>query len=321
MALSITETETTGAEAAGGFVHRAVVYRDDEDYVRRLAPFLAAGVAGGEAVLVMAGALKVKLLKEAMGHESRGVVFRDVTELGANPAWILPAWHAFLERHRAAGRPMRGVGESVWPGRRAPEVAECQIHEALLNIAVPATVPLQLVCPYDGQQLPADILAEVQRVHRDDRTPPRPAERRAAVRHLRQLFGRSLPAPPAHALVMPFRAGDLRRVREVVAAQARPWLRVGHRQDRLVLAVHELATNSVVHGPGGGVLRVWRDGEGLACEVTDEGCFADATVGRLPPGEEQLHGRGVWLAHQLCDLVQVRSGPAGTAVRVWSWLA
>ena len=29
-----------------------------------------------------------------------------------------------------------------------------------------------------------------------------------------------------------------------------------------------------------------------------------------------MGGRGVWLANQLCDLVQIRSGAAGTVVRL-----
>jgi hypothetical protein len=32
------------------------------------------------------------------------------------------------------------------------------------------------------------------------------------------------------------------------------------------------------------------------------------------PGE--LDGRGLWLANQLCDLVQIRSGAGGTRVRL-----
>ena len=31
------------------------------------------------------------------------------------------------------------------------------------------------------------------------------------------------------------------------------------------------------------------------------------------------NGRGVWMANQLCDLVQVRSGARGTVVRLHAW--
>jgi anti-sigma regulatory factor (Ser/Thr protein kinase) len=35
----------------------------------------------------------------------------------------------------------------------------------------------------------------------------------------------------------------------------------------------------------------------------------------LPDGEQE-GGRGLWLINQLCDLVQLRSSPEGTSVRM-----
>jgi hypothetical protein len=31
---------------------------------------------------------------------------------------------------------------------------------------------------------------------------------------------------------------------------------------------------------------------------------------------EQLHGRGLWVVNQVCDLVQIRSSNAGNVVRL-----
>jgi hypothetical protein len=39
-------------------------------------------------------------------------------------------------------------------------------------------------------------------------------------------------------------------------------------------------------------------------------------VGRVRPGTDACSGRGVWLVNQLCDLVQIRSAPGGSVVRV-----
>jgi hypothetical protein len=41
-------------------------------------------------------------------------------------------------------------------------------------------------------------------------------------------------------------------------------------------------------------------------------------VGRRPPGQEDHDS--VWLANQVCHLVQVRSSDAGTAVRLHHWI-
>lgn len=78
----------------------------------------------------------------------------------------------------------------------------------------------------------------------------------------------------------------------------------------LVLAVSELAANSVLHGGGRGILRTWEDGDVLICEVSDSGLIANPLVGRSLPTPDQIGRRGVWLANQLCNLVQVPTRPA-----------
>ena len=69
-------------------------------------------------------------------------------------------------------------------------------------------------------------------------------------------------------------------------------------------------------GGGSGTLRCWRDGESLVCEVKDSGHIQAPLIGRRRPQPEACSGRGVWLVNQLCDLVQIRSNPTGSVVRV-----
>jgi hypothetical protein len=42
----------------------------------------------------------------------------------------------------------------------------------------------------------------------------------------------------------------------------------------------------------------------------------DPLTDRRRPAPNQDGGRGLWLANQLCDLVQIRSFPSGTTVRM-----
>jgi hypothetical protein len=100
-----------------------------------------------------------------VGVDARGVQYLDMAELGANPARIIPAWQAFVDEHGGYQRPVRGLGEPVWAGRRAGEVVECQLHQALLNLAVAPDVPLWLLCPYDADALPEPVLTEAARSH------------------------------------------------------------------------------------------------------------------------------------------------------------
>jgi anti-sigma regulatory factor (Ser/Thr protein kinase) len=88
------------------------------------------------------------------------------------------------------------------------------------------------------------------------------------------------------------------------------------RRDDLLLAVNELATNSVRHGGGEGVLRVWSDDEFFVCEVTDTGHIDAPLTGRVRPSAGGLNGYGLWMVNQLCDLVQVRASGAGSVVRM-----
>ena len=84
----------------------------------------------------------------------------------------------------------------------------------------------------------------------------------------------------------------------------------------LVAAVNEVATNSVCHGGGRGTLRLWPEARTLVCEVSDAGHISEPLVGRQRPDGDTADGRGLWLANQLCDLVQVRSFRSGTVVRL-----
>jgi anti-sigma regulatory factor (Ser/Thr protein kinase) len=95
--------------------------------------------------------------------------------------------------------------------------------------------------------------------------------------------------------------------------------RAGMSRDRrkdLVLAANEIATNSLRHGGGMGTLRSWTDDGSMICEIHDRGVIADPLVGRRRPSPSEDGGRGIWLANQLCDLVQIRAHDRGNVVRL-----
>jgi anti-sigma regulatory factor (Ser/Thr protein kinase) len=84
-----------------------------------------------------------------------------------------------------------------------------------------------------------------------------------------------------------------------------------------VAAVHEIAANAVTHGGGTGTVRVWSDGDRLTTEIHDPGVIdMPPNFDRRPPATH-ADGRGLWLAHQLCDQVQIHSTPhTGTTTRL-----
>ena len=122
-------------------------------------------------------------------------------------------------------------------------------------------------------------------------------------------------------MVRQVRDGDsVRAIRELVVHVARVHGVSGDRADDLGLAAHELAVNTMTHGGGTGELRLWRERGEFICEIVDAGRVDDPLAGRLPPPQDQVDGRGLWMVNQLCDLVELRSGDHGTVVRIHTWL-
>jgi anti-sigma regulatory factor (Ser/Thr protein kinase) len=77
-------------------------------------------------------------------------------------------------------------------------------------------------------------------------------------------------------------------------------------------AITELAANTVRHTEGGGTVQVWQTGEEIICQVADTGQITDPLARHRAPSNELLGGKGLWLVNQVCDLVQARTGRAGT---------
>ena len=317
------------AEAAGSpvrphraYQHEALLFRGEDDFLEGTIPFILDGISLDQPVMVALPPGRLGQMRAAVGPDAPGVHFTDLAELGANPARIIPALTSFVHQYGGPGRPVRGIGETVWPGRRPTEIAECQLHEALLNVAVEPDTPVWFRCLYDADALPAPVLAEVPRSHPTLREGEvyRGSITYGGSHHVQTLFGGVLPDPPPEATAILFTRKDLGQLRNLVRKHAAA---VRLRRDRtadLVAAVTEVATNSIRHGGGGGTLRTWRQQDALVCEVTDAGHITDPLVGRRPPSSTTEAGHGLWLANQLCDLCQMRSGPGGTTIRLHSWL-
>src|ERR1700734_2783961 len=92
----------------------------------------------------------------------------------------------------------------------------------------------------------------------------------------------ALPGGGTPILDQLFDVDSLFALRAAVAAHAAAAGLPQHRADDLVVAVHELAANAVLHGAGHGRLRLWRQGEALRCEVTDDGGPPPRPPGRAP---------------------------------------
>jgi anti-sigma regulatory factor (Ser/Thr protein kinase) len=112
-----------------------------------------------------------------------------------------------------------------------------------------------------------------------------------------------------------FGRDEITAVRHEVTAR----LDAGLLADRLhgfVLAINEVITNAVLHAGGHGRIVLWITGSAVHCTVTDSGPGIPEQFRRPPavPEAFEVGGRGIWLAHQLCDEVTMATGPIGTTI-------
>lgn len=310
--------------AVTDFRHEAILYRGESEFLERIVPFVRDGVAAGEPTLVMVNRRKIHALREIIGADGDGLVeYRDMEFVGANPARIIPAWNAFSVAGAHPGAPrMRGVGEPIWPGRAAAQLEECHWHEALINLAFARLQGFWLICPYDIAALDPSVLIDARYTHplvTDGMAIDSYSAEEARQEFVVPTAPLASPLPPPDGVVaeVAFDARTLGEVRALVAVKGAQAGLLPSRLDDLILAVSEVATNSVVHGGGRGLARLWVEDGDVVCEVSDRGVIIDPLVDRQSPGSDPSEPRGLWTANQLCDLVQVRSSrETGSVVRL-----
>jgi anti-sigma regulatory factor (Ser/Thr protein kinase) len=308
--------DRSDACTADSFRHEAFFYAGEDEFLAGAVPFIEEGLAGEEAVVVAVEPRKITALRGRLGDGAELVRFLDMQLLGRNPGRIIPTWRDFVAE-AGEGRGVRGLGEPVWPGRSAAELVECRHHESLLNRAFVDGPTWWLLCPYGTDELDPGEIAAARASHpfvgdrngsgRNDRY--REASASAALEA-------PLAAPPSGVLEHSFTSRDLKALRDFAGARAERAGLDPRRLPDLVLAVNELTTNSVRHAPGPHVLLAWEDEEELVFEVRDRGRISESLLGRRRPGPDGEAGRGLWLVHQLCDLVELRSSASGSVARL-----
>jgi anti-sigma regulatory factor (Ser/Thr protein kinase) len=294
--------------------HVAFFYDSAGEYAQETGDFARGGLDTGNPVMIAVPAVNAAIIKSYLGSLAERAVFEDMTALGRNPARIIPAISAFADSH--PGQLVHYVGELAWPSRTAPERAEVMRHEKLLNLAFGAG-RIRILCPYDATGLEPDVLAQAVGAHPI-------LMRNGHLEHSTAFSARALaqdayrllvPSPPASASALTYRddPGSARRfARQRAQAAGLPEPRLTD----LVIAVGELAANTLRHTRTDGTVRVWADAGEVICEVRDHGYIRDPLAGRRLPPADAAAGHGLWVVHQVCDLVEMRSSSSGTVFRL-----
>jgi anti-sigma regulatory factor (Ser/Thr protein kinase) len=302
------------AEAgSSGLQHAAMPYRGADELAAGVASFVQAAARAGGAVLIAAAAANLRFLRERLHAVDGQVAWADISSAGLNPARLTARLRQFAAA--GAGQRLWCVHEPAWPARSAQELREVFRHEALLNLAL-AGAQVSILCPYDTR-LGGAVIDCAEQTH--------PAVIHGPRREPSSSFiagaipaGCDLPLhpPPADAEMLEYR-DELAGVRRFAAQRARLAGLAPDRVADLVSAVSELAANTLSHTTGLGTLSMWVTGGEVICQVEDTGQITDVLAGTarrdpVAPGG----GRGLWVVHQVCDLAEIRTGPAGTTIRV-----
>ena len=245
---------TEMGQARATFAHEALLYAGVDSFVDGCTAFIREGVAAREPVLVVVATHKIALLREALNGAADGVALRRHGRSRANrPGSSRPGRTSSTEPAR---RPSGARNRRTDLGRAlGDELVECQRHEALLNVAF----------AYAAAAAALPVRHERAAGRGDRRGAAQPPDRRRGRRRLasdryRGLeavaapFDAPLPDPPPTAIELRASTATARWTADTLVVRPRgadAGLSPCAAND-LVLAVNEIATNSVRHGGGAG---------------------------------------------------------------------
>ncbi|MQY06736.1 sensor histidine kinase [Actinomadura macrotermitis] len=303
----------------GSLEHRAFLYDGTEDFLTGAVPFLRRGLEEDRAVVVVARAVNVAVLQEALDDCRNHIEFYQSEKFYEHPVRTLNQYQYLVQEK--SPRRVFALAEPVWHGHEPRQLMEWIRYESLIN-EVFGDSGASALCPYDRVGLPPAIVEEARRTHpllltagaarRSDRYVPPKAFGAGCDRGLR--FDR-----PPTAEYLPLESDDLHELRAFVGERA-----LAHGLDalaagNLMTAVNEIAANALQHGTPPMGVWVWPDGDELLCEIGDHGFWrpeSGALTGFLPPETALQRGFGLWTVRLLVDLLELRPGWDGTFVRL-----
>jgi anti-sigma regulatory factor (Ser/Thr protein kinase) len=295
--------------------HQAIIYRTVGELICAAGPVLRAGVRAGERVVAIVETSVADGLRDWLGPGAGAVEFTSPDE-----AFSLPA-QSMVAATRRQVEQLIGSGASAVTmlGQHQPWMPSSDLAwwDAAFNVVL-AELPVTLVCacPAAAPQASRVIRQTHPWVRTDSGVTPNPRYRDPAS----VLADHPPGAPPALGactVSLSFSSNeDLAELRERTSRHGRatglPEGRVGD----LVVAVTELAANSIEHGAGHGTVQMWMEPGGLTVDVRDPGRMSHLLPGLRLPSPASPRGRGLWLGRELCEAMHVWQTETGTGVRI-----
>ncbi len=314
--------EVSGVGAPAGTVHRAVACSGPEHQAESLCAPLATALERGDHTLAVVDARCRAELDHRLGPDA-GIEFREPEQMyTAPPFTVATRW---ARSARAAARAGDGA-RLVTVGQRIDGLPGTDPgYWVRLDVAlgrVLCGLPVTMLCCFDDTEGGRDEAGEMHDTLLVDGREVPSATRRDD-RELLDDHPQPLPVdlgPPL--LETDVDLAGLARMRRLVRDEAVLSGLGPFRASDLVLAINEIVSNGVEHGSGLPRLRVWRAGSDLVGEVRDAVSTPLPFPGMIAPPAAGTRGRGLWLASELTDVLQVWTADddpgcaAGMVVRV-----
>jgi len=315
--MSGTDAVRSGAAATHvGYFHEALFYGSDDELLAAVVPFIEEGLAAGEPTLVVMDERRTELVSAVLPDPR--VRFLDHQYL--SPAATIREYRRIFTALMSEGaQQIRVVGEVPHPGVGV-SWESWRRYEAVVNYAFD-DFPVWGLCPYDLRITSPEVIDDVRRTHpwvSEDGEPvasptfedPR---RFLAERHSIG-FDQLEMTTTRFELADPTPSDARRAVERVAASHGRL-----DEEDRsgLCIAVSEVVTNATMHGRPPVVVRCWADDRRVVVTVRDQGSGPGPErpfVGLVQPAGDGLGGLGLWIAHQSCADVVLRTDESGFTV-------
>ncbi len=309
---------TTDRRTLAEFEHPAFMYSDTDSLVDYLVPYIHSGLDEHAFVFVALKSEHIGALRSVLGDDARRTAVVDTAKWHPHPNTRLNALHQIAADAAGNGSScLRLAVEPVWPQRREL-VSEWQRFESALNHVL-APYHGSLVCLYDASDLDPSIVDVAESTHPHVHR----AGERSASTHFESpdAFLRrwhddaAIPASEPRHVQSIEELASIRAELTGVATDLRLPLRKTH---DLCLAANEILTNALIYGSGPVEMWTYIEDGFLVVEVRDRGNgIADPLVGYRPPPTFKVGGRGVWLARQVVDLLEIIPTEHGTIAKLY----
>lgn len=302
------------------FVHTAVSYRSTEELVGVLAPVVQGWLTQHDRIFVSLASDRVDALRSALGEDADRVRWSDTYHWAPHPARRLRAIQDLVEgEERHGSGQLRFVGEWAFTVGPPELVSEWERVDAVLNEAL-GDSSLTMVCTYDVGSPAEGVVERVSCTHPFVGVDPVfPSEGyRGSLEYLTPPAALSpLPSSATRETGRPTPADVRSLVRRVLGATGGvgpvvPPVVV----DDLAVVATEVVTNAWQVGAQSIDVACWRTDDEAGVQVDDDGPgLEDAFAGYRRPEPALVGGRGLWIARQLADLVEIAANGTGTSVR------